>query len=40
MVLKLERPETYDFGIKKYLVVQEKYLVEISLFQEITKKSF
>ena len=36
MFLKRERPETDDFEIKEYLVVKEKYLVNISLFQEIT----
>ena len=30
MLLKRERPLTDDFVIKKYLVVKEKYLVEIS----------
>ena len=37
MFLKRERPETDDFEIKEYLVVKEKYLANISLFQEITK---
>ena len=33
--LKRERPETDDFSINKYLAVREKYLVEISIFQEV-----
>ena len=37
MFLKRERPETDDFVIKKIsAVVKEKYLVEVSSFQEIT----
>ena len=32
MFLKLERPETDDFAIKK-VVVKEKYMVEILIFQ-------
>ena len=35
MFLKRESPETDDFAIKKYLVVKEKYLVEISIFQKM-----
>ena len=41
MFLKGERPETDDFVIKVSgceSFVKEKHLVEISLFQEITKK--
>ena len=39
MFLKLERPETDDFAIKK-LVVKEKYLVVVSVFQEIMRHFF
>ena len=35
--MKRERPETDDFAIKKYLVVKEKFFVEISIFQEIMR---
>ena len=38
MFSKRERPETDDFVIKKYLVGKDKYFVEISLLQEISKK--
>ena len=37
MILKRERLETDDIAIKKYLLVKEKYLVEISIFQEIMR---
>ena len=37
IIFKREKPETDDFAINKYLVVKETYLVEISLFKEITK---
>ena len=36
MFLKREKPETDDFCRKKYLFMKEKYLVEISIFQEIS----
>ena len=36
MFLNRERPETDDFAIKKYLVVKEKYLVEISIFLKMS----
>ena len=39
MFLKLERPETDDFAIKK-LVVKEKYFVVVSVFQEIMRHFF
>ena len=37
MFLNRKNPETDDFAIKTYLVVKERYLVEISIFQEITR---
>ena len=36
--LTREKPETDDFAIQNYLVMKEKYLVEISIFQEIMWK--
>ena len=35
MFLKRERPETDDFAIKRYLVVKENFLIEISIFEKI-----
>ena len=37
MFLNRKNPETDDFAIKTYLFVKEIYLVEISIFQEITR---